>query len=120
MTKKQKIEEKLKMLENGRAATEQMTDEECMGIYAIPKVQVLTNLANAISKTKAELRKAHLDSLTGADKIITGIAISNIISVENGGDLETRMNDSEDFLDIAVWEIRAALLAAYEAGRKSK
>jgi len=31
--------------------------------------------------------------------------------------LETRNGDSLDFHDCAVWEIRAALLAAYEAGR---
>ncbi len=120
MTKKQKIEEKIKMLENSRAATEQMTDEECAEIYGIPKDTCLTNIKNALSKAKTELQEAHLDSLTGVDKVITGIAISNIISVENRGDLETRMRDDDDFFEVAVWEIKAALTAAYEAGRKSK
>lgn len=33
--------------------------------------------------------------------------------------LETRSRDALDFSDQAVWSIRAALVAAYEAGRKS-
>ena len=43
-----------------------------------------------------------------------------VISVEQRGDLETRMRDDDDFFEVAVWEIKAALTAAYEAGRKSK
>ena len=31
--------------------------------------------------------------------------------------LETRRSDSLDFHDVAIWAIRAALEAAYEAGR---
>ena len=48
MTKKQKIEEKIKMLENGKAATEQMTDEECAEIYGIPKNTCLTRSSPAL------------------------------------------------------------------------
>ena len=33
--------------------------------------------------------------------------------------LETRKNDSLDFHDCAVWSIKAALEAAYEAGKQS-
>jgi hypothetical protein len=33
--------------------------------------------------------------------------------------LETRNSDSLDFHDMAVWSIKAALEAAYEAGRQS-
>ena len=33
--------------------------------------------------------------------------------------LETRKMDSLDFHDLAVWEIRKALEAAYEAGRQA-
>jgi len=33
--------------------------------------------------------------------------------------LETRNSDSLDFHDLGVWSIKAALLAAYEAGRKA-
>jgi hypothetical protein len=34
--------------------------------------------------------------------------------------LETRNSDSFDFHDMAVWSIRQALEAAYEAGRQSR
>jgi hypothetical protein len=34
--------------------------------------------------------------------------------------LETRNSDSLDFHDVAVWSIKAALEAAYEAGRQSR
>lgn len=30
--------------------------------------------------------------------------------------LETRNNDSDDFYDVAVWCLKAALLEAYQAG----
>ena len=33
--------------------------------------------------------------------------------------LETRGNDGYDFHEVAVWGIKAALEAAYEAGRNS-
>jgi hypothetical protein len=33
--------------------------------------------------------------------------------------LETRMSDSLDFHDHAVWAVRSALEAAYEAGRRA-
>lgn len=32
--------------------------------------------------------------------------------------LETRSRDQLDFHDVAVWQVRAALLAAFEAGRR--
>ena len=47
------------------------------------------------------------------------IAKKHIYPVEERGDLETRDNDSEDFLDVAVWSIKAALEAAYELGKES-
>ena len=34
--------------------------------------------------------------------------------------LETRRSDALDFHDVAVWQVRDALEAAYEMGRKSK
>ena len=34
--------------------------------------------------------------------------------------LETRRSDELDFHEVAVWSIRAALEAAYEAGRAAK
>ena len=52
------------------------------------------------------------------ERALTEIAIKNICPVERRGSLETRWIDEEDFLDIAVWELREALLAAYELGRR--
>ena len=34
--------------------------------------------------------------------------------------LETRKSDTQDFHDLAVWSIKAALAAAYEAGIKAQ
>jgi len=34
-----------------------------------------------------------------------------------GRDLETRNSDGEDFTEHAVWNLKAALAAAYEAGK---
>ena len=34
--------------------------------------------------------------------------------------LERRMRDSLDFHDVSVWGVEAALIAAYEAGRKTR
>ncbi len=47
------------------------------------------------------------------------IAKKYIYPVEVRGDLETCDNDSEDFLDVSVWSIKAALEAAYELGKES-
>ena len=47
------------------------------------------------------------------------IAKKYIYPVEVRGDLETCDNDSEDFLDVSVWSIKAALEAAYKLGKES-
>ena len=51
---------------------------------------------------------------------IVKIAQENIVPMENRADLERHYNNEEDFLDIAVWGLKAALIAAYELGKKSK
>lgn len=50
---------------------------------------------------------------------IVKIAQANIVTMENRADLERHYNDEEDFLDIAVWELKTVLEAAYELGRKA-
>ena len=50
------------------------------------------------------------------DKSLAEIAASHL----NLETLETRNSDSLDFHDMAVWSIKAALEAAYEAGRQSR
>ena len=52
-------------------------------------------MTNNINSKLKEIAKEHLDIDT----------------------LETRRSDSLDFYDIAVWQIKHALVAAYEAGR---
>ena len=48
------------------------------------------------------------------------IAKKNIVPMENRADLESHWSDDEDFLDVAVWELKAALIEAYELGKASK
>ena len=50
-------------------------------------------------------------------KVLT-VAKKHIYGVKDRGDLEARYCDSEDFLDIAVWCLKAALEEAYELGLK--
>ena len=45
------------------------------------------------------------------------IAQENIPALEERPDLEPRNNDTEDFIDVSVWCIKDALVAAYELGR---
>ena len=45
------------------------------------------------------------------------IAMQHMPPVADRGDLKTRNSDREDFLDIAVWGLRAAILEAYELGK---
>ncbi|MCM1315441.1 MAG: hypothetical protein NC205_00315 [Prevotella sp.] len=108
---KTKIAKRLSALENAQTATEMMTDSDCMELYGISKEQCLKNITDGIQKTQEKLQKT--------DEIITKIAMECIIAVEHRGDLETRMRDDDDFFEIAVWELKNALLKAYEAGRKN-
>ena len=51
---------------------------------------------------------------------IVKIAQENIISMENRSDLEQHFSDEEDFLEISVWGLKDALVAAYELGKKNR
>ena len=48
------------------------------------------------------------------------IAKDRIYAIENRGDLETRNNDSEDFIETSVSSIKDILIAAYELGKQTK
>ncbi len=50
-----------------------------------------------------------------AEQTIQNIA-RNLLGIET---LDTRKSDSLDFHDLAVWSIREALTAAFEAGRQT-
>ena len=49
---------------------------------------------------------------------IYNIAKRYIVGLPECGDLKAHNSDREDFLDIAVWSLEDALIAAYEQGRK--
>lgn len=53
------------------------------------------------------------------EKKLLEIAKKYSYQVEVRGDLEKRMHDAEDFLDIAVWSLKKMLEDAYELGRQS-
>lgn len=67
---------------------------------------------NATTKTKTPAKSpAH----QRRDEMLTVIAIKHL----NRETLETRNSDSLDFSDQAVWSLKAALEAAYEAGAQA-
>ena len=121
MTKKElkSAQEKLEMLRNGKAATEKMNDAECLELYGISKAQVLKNVNSAITRTEQDIYRAE-HPLTGIDRNLTGIASNHLIAVAEQGDLETRHSGAEDFFEVSVWDLKAALKAAYDAGRRSQ
>ena len=53
--------------------------------------------------------------MTEADKVIASIAHRRL-NIET---LKTQNSDSLDFHDVSVWNLRTALLCAYEEGRKA-
>ena len=60
-----------------------------------------------------ELSKKELESLVE-------IARKHIYPVEARGDLETRDNDSEDFIEVPVWSIQKVMEEAYLLGRMNR
>lgn len=47
---------------------------------------------------------------------LTKIAMKHIPAIEGRKSLATRDNDHEDFFEVAVWSLNAALVEAYKAG----
>ena len=121
MTKKKlnEIKTTLNFLLGGRAATEQMTEEACLEVYGISRAQALKNMDTAIAKYEREIERAE-HPLTGIDKKVYEIAAKHLITVQERGDLEARHSDRDDFFEVSVWALEAALKEAYEAGRNSK
>ena len=52
-------------------------------------------------------------------KSIVKIAKENIPSLNNRSDLEPQNSDALDFIDVSVWCLKDALIAAYEAGKST-
>jgi len=69
--------------------------------------------AKEANRTERSITKKELEKLVA-------IAAKNIYPVEARGDLESRGSDEEDFLDIAVWGLKLALIEAYNLGKASK
>jgi len=61
------------------------------------------------------MKNMNKNETTGRDATLLGIA-RETLHLET---LDTRRSDGLDFSDQAVWQIKAALEAAYEAGRAS-
>lgn len=61
---------------------------------------------------EAKRQMAELSKPIDADKAIAELATTKL-GIET---LDTRKSDSLDFHELAVWTLRAALAAAYEAG----
>lgn len=53
-------------------------------------------------------------------KIIEQIAREKLPSLNNRPNLDPQNSDTLDFVDIAVWSLKDALIAAFEAGRNAK
>lgn len=51
-------------------------------------------------------------------KKLVKIAEKNIPELEGRGDLEARYSDDKDFFETSVWSLKAALIEAYELGKK--
>lgn len=121
MTKKEMkaAAQKLKMLQNSKTALEGMSDADCLELFGISRAQALANTATALAKVEQDIFRAE-HPMTGIDKQLFEIAAKHLITVQERGGLEARHCDSEDFIEVSVWGLEAALKDAYEAGCKSK
>lgn len=53
------------------------------------------------------------------DEQLLAIARKHLVTIENRADLEPHRTDDDDFFEVSIWGLRAALEAAYEAGLKA-
>lgn len=54
------------------------------------------------------------------ETILLEIAKHHNLTIKNRGDLETRHSDSEDFIELSVWSLKAMLKESYEAGQQGR
>lgn len=64
--------------------------------------------------TQAKEEKAMTKKI---EKTLLEIAKKNNWEIEDRGDLETRHNDGDDFIEVSVWGLKAMLEEAYAAGK---
>ena len=79
MTQKKlnEIKTTLNFLRNGRAATEKMSETDCLEVYGISKAQALKNMDTSIAKYEREIEKAE-HPLKGIDKKVYEIAAKHL------------------------------------------
>ena len=76
-------------------------------------------MKHATDKTMQSLitRQRRIEKAGAGNKDATiRLIAEDVLGIET---LDTRKSDGLDFHDLAVWQIRKALNAAYEAGRKA-
>jgi len=80
------------------------------------KLKSVANRGNVIlhQRTRPGENAMTLKTKPAPDALLLEIAQRHFPNIET---LETRNSDGLDFHDVAVWAIRSALEAAYEAGR---
>ena len=54
---------------------------------------------------------------SNVDRKLVAIAKKYLVDMQDRSDLKAHNSDSEDFLNVAVWELESALRAAYELGK---
>ena len=79
--------------------------------------------ASCAVETREEMERLFVDmamtkSLADAEeRALFEIAKQNIVGLENRENLDAKYSDDLDFLDVSVWCLKAALIAAYELGK---
>lgn len=65
-------------------------------------------------------QRGQLEMQKNIEDSLLKIAKEYSTEIEERGDLETRMDDSEDFLEISVWGLKKMLEEAYKLGLKEQ
>ena len=89
-------------------------------IYQITKKDYCVFNENGVIVDESTLKAAKEKIDAAILNELTEIAKKNSYTIERRGDLETRRSDEEDFQEIAIWDLKDMLIAAYELGLNSK
>lgn len=84
-----------------------------------PKEKELTLMTNQEAKRNSFLAATQRRN-EKKETILLKIAKQHSFAVNDRGDLEKRNTDSEDFIELSVWSLKAMLKEAYEAGQQSR
>ena len=92
-------------LKNGERYSNECLHYEHIGIYLYTRTRKYTQQKAENDMTNKTIQET-----------ITEIAVASIDGIET---LEDRNSDSLDFHEVSVWELRAALRNAYNAGKRA-